>query len=503
MSRLTRNFAANVGASIAATLVALLVIPLYIRLLGMEPYGLIAFYLALRAALQVLDLGVGPVVNREVARYSAIRDGPSDAQDALYTFQGLYWLVAAALGTAIVFAAPVIARDWLHAESLSAESMTSSVRLMGVLIAIQWPIAFYQSALLGLERQVALNSILTSALLLTHAGALALITWRARVEIFFLCAIVVSAVQVSVLAWTFWRSMPSQATRLFRLGALRRVARFAIGVGAIGVTGVILAHADKVLLSSVLSLERFAHYSIAAMIAGALVVITTPVFNTVYPRFSALVAASKDDAVRELHHFSTQLVTVAVVPPALTIVFFARDIVEIWTRSAATAGFVAPLAMFLVAGAAVNGVMTLPYALQLSHGWTRPALVFGIAATVIYLPLMYFMAVTFGAEGAAVSWLVMNVCYFVIMAPIIHRHLLPGSFAAWLGRDVLLPSASAAAVIALAAEVVPRAESYAGRLVMIVGVYGTGALIATVAAGRIRSWVLLQFGVASAIDGRG
>ncbi|HEV7239991.1 MAG TPA: oligosaccharide flippase family protein [Thermoanaerobaculia bacterium] len=493
MSRLTRNFAANFGASIAAALVALLVIPLYVRRLGMEPYGLIAFSIALRAALQVLDLGLAPVVNREVARYVADRESSSDAQDVLYTFQGLYWCVAVLVGAVIVTFAPSIAKDWLDAKSLSVESVTLSVRLIGILIATQWPIAFYQSALLGLERQVSLNGILTAALFVTHACALSLMVWWPRVEIFFLVAIAVGVIQVTALAWIFWTSMPPEV-RTFRLTALRHVARFTLGVGAISVTGVILSHMDKMIVSVVLPLERFAHYSMATMIAGALVLITTPVFNTVYPRFSALAAASENDAVRELHHFSTQLVTVAVVPAALTIIFFSRELVEIWTGSAATAALVAPLAMFLVAGAALNGVMTVPYALQLSHAWIRPALIFGVAATLAYLPLVPFLALKFGAEGAALSWLLMNATYFAVMAPIIHRHLLPGSFPEWLGRDVLLPSGCAAAVVAVCAAALPRAESAFGKLAMIAGTYAIAALIAMTAAGRIRNWVMRRIG---------
>ena len=491
MSRLTRNFAANVGASIAAALVALLVIPLYVRRLGMEPYGLIAFYLALRAALQVLDFGLTPVVNREVARYAAHPESASDAQDVLYSFQGLYWCVAGIVGLAIVVWAPMIATEWLDAKSLPAGSVAQSVRLIGILIAVQWPIAFYQSALFGLERQVAANGILTAALVTTHAGAMSLMIWWPRVETFLLVAIAVAAVQVAALARIFWTSIAAR-TKTFRLSALRPVAGFALGVGAISVTGVILSHVDKVLLSIVLPLERFAHYSLATMIAGALVLFTTPVFNTIYPRFSALAAAAETERVRELHHFSTQLVTVLVVPAALTIVFFSRDVVEIWTRSTTTATFVAPLVVFLVAGAALNGVMTVPYALQLAHGWIRPALIFGIAATAAYLPLVPFMALKLGAEGAAMSWLVMNATYFVVMSPIIHRHLLPGSFAAWLGRDVLLPSGCAALVIAACAGLLPRTESISGRLALIAATYGLSMLAAVMCAGRIRAWVMLR-----------
>ena len=48
--------------------------PFYIKLLGIEAYGLVGFYVTLLAALQVLDLGISPTINREMARHSVRPD---------------------------------------------------------------------------------------------------------------------------------------------------------------------------------------------------------------------------------------------------------------------------------------------------------------------------------------------------------------------------------------------------------------------------------------------
>ena len=53
-----------------AVLLQLLLVPQYIRLLGIEFYGLVGFYMTLQAAFQILDLGVSQTVTRELARHS-------------------------------------------------------------------------------------------------------------------------------------------------------------------------------------------------------------------------------------------------------------------------------------------------------------------------------------------------------------------------------------------------------------------------------------------------
>ena len=71
--------AASVGANLAASvlgnlwtaLVQIAFVPVYIALLGLEAYGLIALHAVLQMSLWLLDMGFTPSVSREVARAKA------------------------------------------------------------------------------------------------------------------------------------------------------------------------------------------------------------------------------------------------------------------------------------------------------------------------------------------------------------------------------------------------------------------------------------------------
>ncbi|MBM4126991.1 MAG: hypothetical protein FJ247_06540 [Nitrospira sp.] len=54
-----------------SAVLSLVLVPIYIRFLGIEAYGLIGFLVALQAALAIFDLGMGATLNREIARLSA------------------------------------------------------------------------------------------------------------------------------------------------------------------------------------------------------------------------------------------------------------------------------------------------------------------------------------------------------------------------------------------------------------------------------------------------
>src|SRR6266446_1136965 len=107
-------------------------IPLYIKFMGIEAYGLIGFYLVLQAMLQVLDLGLSPTMNREMARYSVQPGKAEAARDLVRTLEICYWLIGLLIGAGIVSASPWIARHWIHANAIPVRNVMQAVMLMGI-----------------------------------------------------------------------------------------------------------------------------------------------------------------------------------------------------------------------------------------------------------------------------------------------------------------------------------------------------------------------------------
>jgi O-antigen/teichoic acid export membrane protein len=184
--KLSRSFSSLSGlkielvASFAGTgwsgLVQLACIPAYIKLMGIESYGLIGFYLVLQATLQVLDLGLSPTMNREMARYSVHLEKASEARDLVRTLEMGYWFIGLLIGAGIVITSHWLAIHWIKASALPSRSVVQALMLMGVLAVFQWPVSFYQGGLMGLRRQVPLNAFKVGMATLTNVGGV-LVLW--------------------------------------------------------------------------------------------------------------------------------------------------------------------------------------------------------------------------------------------------------------------------------------------------------------------------------------
>jgi O-antigen/teichoic acid export membrane protein len=462
MSRVKTNYFANLAGSGWAALVGLACTPLYIRFIGMEAYGLIGFYFLLQGVIQILDLGLSPTMNREMARYSALPGREGEARDFVRTLEVGYWAIGILIGCAVWYSAPYIATHWIRAGNISPLEVRRAVTIMGALTALQWPLTFYHGGLLGLQRQVLHNGITIATSTLSGGGAL-LVLWLVSptISAFFTWQIAVSLLQVGVTTFALWRCLPKSGhTARFDPGITRNIWRFAAGMSGITITALMLTQLDKVILSKMLTLKSFGYYILAGVVGNGLSgILIAPMFNTIFPRFSALVAAGDEKSLLAMYHGSTQVMAVMILPAAAVIAVFSPEIMLLWTGSPEIATNTASIVSILVGGTALNGLMNLPYALQLSHGWTRIGLAINAMFILTIVPAIVFMTMNYGAAGAASVWLGLNGIYMAIGVPLTHRRLLKGEAFRWFAKDVGIPLAGSLTIAGIARLIFPVFES--------------------------------------------
>jgi O-antigen/teichoic acid export membrane protein len=246
------------------------------------------------------------------------------------------------------------------------------------------------------------------------------------------------------MAFFLWRSLPQSERRATVQGQLLRgIWRFAAGVTGTGVLATILTQLDKVILSRMLSLEIFGYYTLASVVSVSICRIFGPVLSATYPRLTNLYSLGAWEELSRLYHKSAQLVSVLTLPAAVVIVLFSSEALLLWTQDPAIAERTHTLVSILVTGTALNGLMNIPYALQLASGWTRLALLLNLAAVLLLVPFIIALTKWYGPAGAASVWVILNLGYLGFGIQIMHRRLLPTEKWRWYLGDVGRPLAVA------------------------------------------------------------
>jgi len=434
------NIIANFAAKAWSALMALAFLPLYIRFLGIESYGLIGFFVSLTALLSVFEMGLSTTLNRELARLSASNGAAQEARDLVRTFELIYWGTGILLGGGIALVAPLIARDWLNAQGVAIQSMEQAILLMGLVVALQWPNSLYSGGLLGLQRQVLLN-VIRAVAATVQAGGAVLVLWLVSPTIFafFLWQVLIGALHSAIVGAWLWKSLPGSAAPVFRRTLLASNWRFAGGMTGVSVLVAILTQTDKVILSKMLSLETFGYYSLAAAIASALTYISNPIFTALFPRFSQVASSGKEAGLALLYQKGSQLMTAVVVPVWIIVALFSKELLFLWFGDAPVVANTHLLVSLLITGTALNSIMVLPYTLLLAYGWTSLLLYVNALSVVLLIPLLVWLIADYGAVGAALAWIALNAGYILVVVPLMHRRLLKDSMGQWYLRDVGIP----------------------------------------------------------------
>jgi O-antigen/teichoic acid export membrane protein len=498
MSQLKNNIIANFLGRGWTIIMGMAFIPLYIKFMGIESYGLVGLFGTIQTFSSLLDMGLSSALNRELAMLSGAANGKQESRDLVRTLEIIYWGITAIIALCIMAVSPLISNSWIKAEHLSPGTIQLALTLMGVVIACQFPVSFYSGGLLGLQKQVLLSGLSVTVATLRGIG-MVLVLWliSPTIQAFFIWQAAVSLLQTMIVSVSLWRSLPKTLSPpRFKKDLFLRVWRFAAGMTGISLVSIVLMQADKVILSTMLTLEDFGYYNLAGTVASGVGLVTSPIFTPVFPRFSQLVSQNKEVELIALYHKTCQFLSLLLIPIAVILSLFSKDILLLWTGNPVVAEKAYLLVSALTIGTSLNGLMNVPYALQLAYGWTKLAFYINLVAIAILIPLMFLLTTYYGAIGAAVVWVILNSGYVLIGIQIMHTKLLKKEMFKWYYQDIIQPLIGVVSVGFLAQLIVKHEKIpvnlYTLFLILII-TFLSSVLMTDIGRNQIKSMVQKRF----------
>jgi O-antigen/teichoic acid export membrane protein len=435
--------------SFMSAAISFIAIRLYVSSLGIELFGVIAFYISTRTLLQILDLGMTQTICREVATHKASKK-LNDVAALFFSMERIVLTVGFTIAVLFWLSGSAFVTLWFQGSAASVQALKNCMTGMGIAIASRWVAGFFQGVLVGAER-LALSSILNVCMVvLSDLGVIVL--WSLSIpslETYFLWQAIVGIAFTGVVRWLSWRTIGPYETKTFSIPKIREIGGFSIDVAAISVSGLLLSQIDRIVVSKTLSLSEFAVYSLSTMVAGTVYLITNPVFSYIYPRFSRLIGGGEEHEVLKEYRATTRMLVRILFPSAAVIVMMAVPIVSIWLGEEEIAIRVSPLVALLIVGYTIHSTMYIPYSLLLASGKTRSTLLLYLGLVISFVPATIGLSRCMGTFGAALSQVLLFGVYFVFGSALTYRTVLHTFKLKWLIRD-LAPSMISSLIIGAA-----------------------------------------------------
>ncbi|MBO9592159.1 MAG: oligosaccharide flippase family protein [Niabella sp.] len=426
---------------VISTLLGVVLLPVYIRFLGAESYGLVAFYTTLTSALLLLDMGLSASANREIAimdakNVSAIRKG-----SLVYSIELVNWSIAIVAGIALVLLSSYIAQSWINVKDLGLGQVKNCVILMAFIFIFQFPTSVYDGVINGMQRQ-GQNAIinLVGSILKNVGGVLVIAYISSDIQVYFIWQLIVQVALTFALRIYSYRIINLKGgSKFFSIAILRKIKSFAVGMTGTSIIAFCILQVDKIVVSKFLYLEYVGYYNIAFLVAGTLSLIALPVVNVVLPAFNRFQAKHMFKEFDDLYYRSCKWLIITLAPIACVIIVFAHDILQLWTQNEKLVRETTPILQVVTIGSFINSITSMFYFYTLGKGNVRYGLLQNTIAAIIIVPSVIIATKLYGAFGAGCCWLLYNVLVFTISLPIFHRLYLKGQLGYWFKTIFYLP----------------------------------------------------------------
>jgi len=443
------KFIITLFSRVVTALVGIIFVPIYVKLIGIESYGLISFYSTLVGTLSLLDLGLSTAISRQISIDKAVGNNLKSTYDLIFSIELVYWLIAFVSGALIVFGSHVIATNWVNSESLSVEIVQKAVLLMGIVFVFQFPMSIYNGVMIGFENQIQ-NAVITAVFSIVKAiGVIFVLMFiDASVEMYFIWQIAITILFTIILRIYIWRAAYfANIKASFSFIEIKKIWQFALGMTGVSLITFFITQLDKIVVSKMLTLEYVGYYSLAFLIASAINQIISPIQPILFPKLTGLISLNDNASIVHLYHRTSRWVSIIIFPIGSVLFIFSHEILMFWTGNPQLTINTSSMLKVCALGSVFNCMMWVPYLFMLAKGNTRFTFYQNLIVVIIMLPLLYFLIRTYGAIGASFVWLIVNTGYVLISIPIFHHFFLKGELLNWCKNDVVLPLITSIALV--------------------------------------------------------
>lgn len=440
-----RNVVASYASQIYVALVGIAILPLYLRYMGAEAYGLVGFFTMLQAWFNLLDMGLTPTVARETARFHGGATDALNYRRLLRSLQIIFSAVALVGGGVMVLSSSQIAEHWLKVDTLSQAQVQLALQLIAVSVALRWTAGLYRGCISGAEQLVWLGSFNVLVATLRFVGVLPVLIWVSHSPVTFftyqLLVAIVELVGLVIKAYDLFPAILEDEPLGWSAGSLvtpiKSVLKFSLTIAFTSSVWVLVTQTDKLVLSKLLPLADYGYFTLAVLAASGVMIISGPISGALLPRMTMLQAEGDETGLIRTYRKATQMVAIIAVPTCLVLTFFPGQVLWAWTGDVRVATQAAPVLRLYALGNGFLAMSAFPYYLQFAKGDVKLHLIGSAIFVILLIPVLVWATLRYGATGAAYAWFGANTLYFFVWVPLVHRRFAKKLHRLWLVHDLI------------------------------------------------------------------
>jgi O-antigen/teichoic acid export membrane protein len=420
---LLRNSLWHLSGSAVPALVALATVPLLIRGVGLEGFGIITLITSVVGYFGIVDLNLSTGSIRYLSQFHANSEDESFRET--FWFGLMFYIGIGLLGGVLLMAlAATLLNQFfeistaLHDDALRALRIAALgfalTQLQNYLLVVPQAIQRYDRSAQGEAFFGVLVNVLSATVAMAGGGIEGVIAAR----------VIVSAINTLWLVWLLRHLCIPLQPRWPGPAIRQALTSFSVYAYLSRLASLLHQHADKLIIGALAGPVALAFYAVPNQLASRVLGLTYRLGSVIYPRVSALAATGQREPLRLLYLDATRWLTYLNLA-ALGLIAL-TGVEEAY-----------PVLLLVTLGLLLDSLTTIPSLVNDGLGHPRLTGGFALARGLIGVPLVYLGTQLAGIIGAASAHLLASVLMGTLFLVYVHGRSVPVTLAdtwrlAWL-----------------------------------------------------------------------
>lgn len=400
---LARNTLLNLIGQISPLIIGVFTIPLIVKGLGVDRFGILSLAWVSLGYFAVFDLGMGRATTNFVSETLGKGENNKVATVVL-TAAITQSLIGILGGLVLIVITPILIEKVLNVPPLLVKEVEKTFYVLGLSIPIVVVSRSFRGALEAAQRFGLVNMVRiwtnTTLFILPLVGIF--FGWNLPAVV----GLLVISQLIALFAYLLL------CLKVFRISTFKVVPqssmlisllKFGGWVAVSDIAAPILVYADRFLIGALLTISAVGYYTVPYEIATKLLIIPSSLIATLFPFFSALKVTEHYQLINKAFIKATEYISFIMIPITGLLFVLSTDILHLWLGGRFS--YHGAIALRLLAiGIFVNSVAHIPYAFLQGNGRVDLTGKFHVVELPIYVFSAWIFIVWLGISGAALAW---------------------------------------------------------------------------------------------------
>lgn len=413
------------AARLLTTAVTLISLPLAVRYLGAERYGVWATVTTTVVWINLLDLGIANTLTNHISRAYALDDKTSAAR---YFTNALFLAVGIAGMVGFIFAVVFSRIDWVGLFNVkggvSAAELKQTIAVAAALMLLGLPCNLASKLLAGYQELHRNSYAICAGAVASVLGLAVGITLRVSMPVLFVMSVgclplANLATLVAVVTWHKPWLLPRPS--LIRCSAIKELLDSGSSFFLIQIAAVVVLSSDNLIVSHYLGASEVTPYSVTWRLVGSAAMLQTLIFPALWPAYAEAYAKGDYGWIRRTFSITMKGTVGLNLSCVVALVLFGRTVIRVWAGPAAVPSLQLLLAMGI--WAVVGGFMSVESCLLAALNRTRQQAVLSILAAAVNIALSLVLVRHIGSLGVIGGTILSYLAVLVVPQSMIVRNV--------------------------------------------------------------------------------